>query len=281
MSPSRPPTACCLHLISKRESFEEQFSFSFSSGKLIMVRCVFAAVACIVSVSASQRSPSAKSIDIRMESAAGSASGRAFLRSGALERSASMLSVEARGGDAESDALGLLQDLAPSAVASNKAADGGASAAMKGLAQYPGPISRSLSAAVDPVALDEAWHCETDFSQACPSGFVAESSGCVPTSAYAGPCAGEVRSFDGLSDAAKARWSSLCLAWWPCVDCDRDFAAACPKGWAPVEGQPRRCQAPGQYVGPCPGVADLDGFNGAMLSQWSTACGAFWECKKR
>jgi CPW-WPC domain-containing protein len=247
-----------------------------------MVCRVFAAVACVVSVaSASQRSPSAKSIDIRMESAVGSGSKRAFLRSSFAESSASMLSAEAGGGDAGSDALGLLQDLAPTAGASGAGSDGGASSAMKGLGRYPGPISRAQGPAVDPVALDESWHCETDFSQACPNGFVAGSSGCVPTSAYQGPCASDVRSFDGLSDAAKARWSSLCLASWPCVDCDRDFAAACPKGWASVDGQPRHCQAPGQYVGPCAAVAGFDGFNAAMLSQWSTACGAFWECKKR
>ena len=242
-----------------------------------MARGVFAVVVCIVQASASKRAPSAKSIDIRMESAVGSASGRAFLRSASPERAASMFSAEARGSDAESDALGLLQDLAPSAGASSTVADGGASAAMKELSAYPGPISKTHGAAADFVAQ----HCEIDFSQACPSGFVAESSGCVPTSAYEGPCAGEVRSFDGLSDAAKARWSSLCLASWPCVDCDRDFAAACPKGCAAIDGQPRSCRALGQYVGPCADVAEFDGFNAWMLSQWSAACGAFWECKKR
>ena len=240
-----------------------------------MVRRVFAAVACVVSASASQRSPSSKSIDIRMESAVGSGSGRAFLRSGFPGRSASMLSVESGAADAGSDALGLLQDLAPGVSASGAISDGGAASAIKALGRYPGPTQ---SPAI--VALDEPSHCDTDFSQACPTGFVAGSSGCVPTSAYEGPCAGEVRSFDGLTDAAKARWSSLCLARWPCVDCDRDFAAACPKGWAAVDGQPRSCQAPSQYVGPCADMADFDGFNAAMLSQWSTACGAFWECKR-
>ena len=187
-----------------------------------------------------------------------------------------MLSVESGGADAGSDALGLMRDLAPSAGSSGKISDGGAADALKGLGRYPGPTQ---SPAV--VAFDAPSHCDIDFSQACPTGFVAGSSGCVPTSAYQGPCAGDVRSFDGLSDAAKARWSSLCLASWPCVDCDRDFAAACPKGWAAVGGQPRSCQAPSQYVGPCADVADFDGFNAAMLSQWSTSCGAFWECKKR
>ena len=244
-----------------------------------MVCRVFTAVACAVSVaSASQRSPSAKSIDIRMESAVGSGPKRAFLRSSFPESSVSMLSSEASGGDAGSDALGLLQDLSPTAGAAGQISDGGASSAMKELGRYPGPISRAQGPAVDPVALDESWHCEIDFSQACPSGFVAGSSGCVPTSAYQGPCASDVRSFDGLSDAAKARWSSLCLASWPCVDCDRDFSSACPKGWASVDGQ---CEAPGHYVGPCADVAGFDGFNAAMLSQWSTACGAFWECKQR
>ena len=129
-----------------------------------MVCRVFTAVACAVSVaSASQRSPSAKSIDIRMESAVGSGSKRAFLRSSFPESSVSMLSVEAGGGDAGSDALGLLQDLAPTAGVSGKISDGGASSAMKELGRYPGPISRAQGPAVDPVALDESWHCEIDF----------------------------------------------------------------------------------------------------------------------
>lgn len=189
-----------------------------------------------------------------------------------------MLSVDSRGADAGSDALGLLQDLAPSASTSGSIADGGAASAMKALGRYPGPSQRS----VDEFVLAEVpSHCDTDYSQACPTGFVAGASGCAPTSAYQGPCSGEVRSFDGLSDAAKARWSALCLAQWPCVECDRNFAAACPKGWSAVDGKTRSCQAPSEYVGPCADVADFDGFNGAMLSQWSTACGAFWECKKR
>jgi len=245
-----------------------------------MVRGVFQAVVCVVSIaSATQRSPSAKSIDIRMESAVGSATRRAFLQGSIPERSASMLSAAAHSGDVGSDALSILQDLAPSA--SGKVADGGASSVIKALGRFPGPISRAQGPAIDPVAFDAGWHCETDFSQACPSGFVAGSSGCVPTSAYQGPCSSDVCSFEGLSDSAKARWSSLCLAWWPCVECDRDFSAACPKGWSSVDGQSRRCQAPGDYVGPCADVAEFDGFNAAMLSQWSTSCGAFWECKQR
>ena len=183
------------------------------------------AVSCVASANASQRSPSSKSIDIRMESAIGSAFGKAFLRNGLVGRSASMLSVESRGADAGSDALGLLQDLAPSASASGSISDGGAASAMKALGRHLGPTQKPAT-----VVIDEASHCDADFSQACPTGFVAGASGCVPTSAYQGPCASEVRSFDGLSDAAKARWSSLCLAQWPCVECDRDFSASCPKG---------------------------------------------------
>ena len=38
-----------------------------------------------------------------------------------------------------------------------------------------------------------------------------------------------------------------------------------PKGWAAVDGQPRSCQAPLQYVGPCADVADFDGFNARRI----------------
>ena len=97
-------------------------AFVFARNRRAMVCRILLAVSCVAS--ASQRSPSSKSIDIRMESAIGSAFGKAFLRNGLVGRSASMLSVESRGADAGSDALGLLQDLAPSASASGSISNG-------------------------------------------------------------------------------------------------------------------------------------------------------------
>ena len=56
-----------------------------------------------------------------------------------------MLSVESRGADAGSDALGLLQDLAPSASASGSISDGGAASAMKALEHLVGTLARRRS----------------------------------------------------------------------------------------------------------------------------------------
>ena len=52
----------------------------------------------------------------------------------------------------------------------------------------------------------------------------------VFTHIYAGPCASEAHSFDGMSAKGRARWSKLCQAKWPCVECaQRDYQAVCPK----------------------------------------------------
>ena len=40
---------------------------------------------------------------------------------------------------------------------------------------------------------------------------------CAAGSMYEGPCAGDSYFFQNMTAGAKARWSTLCRAFWPCV----------------------------------------------------------------
>ena len=121
---------------------------------------------------------------------------------------------------------------------------------------------------------------------------------CAATSHYDGPCASEAYAFDGMSEKAKGRWSSLCLTSWPCIDCAPDLAAVCPQGWMQLN-ETQSCAPPDTYEGPCRGddtflyalgrdtsspsylkkiSTDFSGYNAKMLAYWSAQCGAAWPC---
>lgn len=232
---------------------------------------VFGAVATATAL-VSQGQPSAKSIDIRLEPSLSSLA--------VAPRVASFLTLASNVGEEGSRILDMVGLLAP--TASDGAASGsdkGAQDAMKRFDRIQNPRSKVSEALLDPIPQDDAWHCEADFAQACPNGFVAGETGCAPTSEYVGPCTGEVKDFSGLSASAKERWSALCLAWWPCVACERDYSEPCPHEWSAVQGFSRRCSAPADYTGPCATEVDFDGFNVFMLAEWSSACAGFWRCK--
>merc|ERR1712107_782408 len=104
----------------------------------------------------------------------------------------------------------------------------------------------------------------------CPEGFVdlgpihgGATPYCGAGSTYRGPCASEAHSFQGLSKKAKARWSNLCQAYWPCTECDRDYHASCPKGW--TLGARGDCAPPRDYTGPCRGASNFKNFNQNMF----------------
>lgn len=151
-----------------------------------------------------------------------------------------------------------------------------ASAVMREAARSAAPPSPYVGRVLDPILGRGAQACDYDFEDACPESFVfVAGQGCAPGSSYRGPCGGQLRSFEGLPDGAKIRWSSQCLAWWPCKSCSRDFSAACPRGWFASDG---RCTPPADYVGPC-GATTFAGYNAEMLHEWSAACGAHWPCR--
>ena len=62
--------------------------------------------------------------------------------------------------------------------------------------------------------------------------------------------------FDSYSIAAKTRWSSMCLADWPCRECDRNFQLPCPREWGRAPGT-QACTPPQQYTCPCVGTVDF------------------------
>ena len=155
------------------------------------------------------------------------------------------------------------------------------SAIMRSMSRLPPPASPLIAAKLDPRLHGT---CDRDYSLDCPQQFVSVGSVfggttlyCAANNSYDGPCGGDVFNFDSYSIAARARWSSMCLADWPCKECDRDFQSPCPREWAVAPGA-RACTPPQQYIGPCVGMVDFEFYNKAMLSEWSSKCGAYWGC---
>ena len=156
-----------------------------------------------------------------------------------------------------------------------------ASNVMKSMARLPAPPSPFTLATLDP-SLDNT--CDRDYSSDCPqysvsigSIFGGSTSYCAAATTYAGPCDSDVFNFDGYSHSAKARWSSMCLANWPCKECVLDFQSPCPSEWSRGIGA-RTCTSPPHYTGLCRGTVDFAFYNQAMLLEWSSHCGAYWEC---
>jgi len=150
------------------------------------------------------------------------------------------------------------------------------SALVKELAAQPAPASPIASQVLDPVRHHAVAACDRDFAQQCPVEFEPVGmSHCAPAATYVGPCGGS-HDFAGLSVAAKARWSDMCLAWWPCVSCERDFAGLCPMAWALDAGTV--CKPGPDYAGPCGTPVDFAGYTRSMLAQWSATCDAHWPC---
>ena len=159
-----------------------------------------------------------------------------------------------------------------------------ASRVTQDLAQMASPFAPFKVERVDPVPVAAVSSCDRDYTQSCPDGWLSvgeilgasRGSYCAADAGYAGPCAGEAFSFNGMSVQAKGRWSEACLANWPCTQCERDFQS-CPMGWSQAEGS-FACGPPPSYSGPCAGASDFRGYTVDMLAHWSSACGAFWPC---
>ena len=193
---------------------------------------------------------------------------------------AEVVALRSSRGDPVGAIVGLLQS-APVEVFDPGSQAKAAGAIMERLGASPVGVARVGE--LDPLAGGAFDVCDPDYSEPCPASFVNVGSlqggarqHCAPSDSYVGPCAGEARSFSGLSASAKARWSALCLANWPCVGCSRDFTDPCPAGWSLTSGSV--CGPPASYSGSCGGSVDFSGFSPAMLARWSSDCGAFWPC---
>jgi CPW-WPC domain-containing protein len=159
-----------------------------------------------------------------------------------------------------------------------------ASNIMKAMSRLPAPASPFIESKLDPSHDAVVGTCDPDYTVDCPQHFVSigsifggSASYCAADSTYAGPCDSDVFNFATYSKQAKARWSSMCLASWPCMECERDFQSPCPRDWLRAAGA-QKCTPPSYYTGPCGGTVDFAFYNRAMLSEWSSRCGAFWEC---
>merc|ERR1712183_174653 len=198
-----------------------------------------------------------------------------------MGRSTSFLSIKS--GQPLEAAGSILQNSKVAIVPDTKSIDD-ASSIIKGIAQVPAP-TRPLAEHLtgpQPTATDS---CERDYTT-CPDQFVnigpafGGSELCAASSGYVGPCS-EACDFGSMTVTAKARWSSLCQASFPCRVAAASFGVAssasapCPEGWKHMEGE-LKCSSPSTYSGPCRGTMDFTGYNLNMLKKWSEKCGAAW-----
>ncbi|CEM17369.1 unnamed protein product [Vitrella brassicaformis CCMP3155] len=102
---------------------------------------------------------------------------------------------------------------------------------------------------------------------------------CQASTEYDGPCSDTAANFSAhMSQAAKIKWQTDCVAVWPCRHCTRDFTVQCPSGWVAVEGSHTACEPPANYTGNCRFVVDFTGFNAALYTKWSGECNAYFPC---
>jgi len=206
-------------------------------------------------------------------------------KSSVMGRSTSFLSIKS--GQPLEAAGSILQNSKVAIVPDTKSIDD-ASSIIKGIAQVPAPTRAVEDHLVGPQPM-AADSCERDYTS-CPDEFVnigpafgGSTELCAATSSYVGPCM-EAYSFGSMTVTAKARWSSLCQAYFPCRVAASDAAslragssasALCPEGWKHIEGE-LKCSSPSTYSGPCRGTMDFTGYNLNMLKKWSGKCGAVW-----
>ena len=175
------------------------------------------------------------------------------------------------------DALVDVFEHAPVSLQEPDVAEKAAGAIMQSLSGQKPHASPFGSAVLDPESHYARSSCDQDYSQQCPLLFSPAGVGkCAPVSGYIGPCASGAQSFEALSSSAKARWSELCFAPWPCVECRRDFSSLCPSGWVADGGT--KCKPTVAYSGPCGAVVDFAGFTRGMMMEWSSTCAAYWPC---
>ena len=113
------------------------------------------------------------------------------------------------------------------------------------MALVPGPpLGMASRSFVDPRADADPDSCERDYSVPCPAGFVnvgavkgADEEYCAASPEYDGPCSSEGHKLAKMSSKARARWSRMCEANWPCKTCERDYGDVCPSGWSMVPGR--------------------------------------------
>ena len=154
---------------------------------------------------------------------------------------------------------------------------------MTELDRLPAPSAPYMRDRVDPHPVGDVLACDRAYHEECPSQFVSigavlggAATYCAASSTYTGPC-DDIYDFSTYTAQGKARWSRMCQANWPCVRCERDFSSPCPQGWTHIDGQ-RTCVPTEAYAGHWKEPVDFSYYTSGMLLEWSSVCGAFWEC---
>ena len=128
--------------------------------------------------------------------------------------------------------------------------------------------------------------CDRDYSS-CPYGFqmVGKIYGgdqkycAADVLLYGGKCAREVVSFTGWANEARDRWAEFCGVYWPCIQCERNYATPCPKFFK-LNKEHGTCEPKKDYEGPCNEPQNFNGLGPKGKALWEVSCGAFWPCKK-
>ena len=181
------------------------------------------------------------------------------------------------------EAVGDMLKGAPVAAPAPNSAAEEASALVSALSRVPGPSAPYMRDRFDPHPVGDVSACDRAYHEDCPSRFVAigavlegTATYCAADSTYAGPC-DDIYDFSSYTAQGKVRWSRMCQVNWPCIHCERDFSSPCPRGWAHTDGE-RTCAPTDAYAGGCNEPEDFSYYTTEMLMEWSSGCGAFWEC---
>ena len=181
------------------------------------------------------------------------------------------------------EAVGDMLRGAPVAETAPNSASDKASAFVSELNRLPAPSAPYIRDRIDPHPVGDVSACDRAYHEECPSQFVSigavlggTATYCAADSTYEGPC-DDIYDFSAYTLQGKARWSRICRVNWPCVHCERDFSFPCPRGWSQIDGQ-RSCAPTDAYAGRCQEPVDFSYYTSDMLLEWSSGCGAFWEC---
>ena len=181
------------------------------------------------------------------------------------------------------EAVGDMLRGAPVAETAPNSASDKASAFVSELNRLPAPSAPYIRDRIDPHPVGDVSACDRAYHEECPSQFVSigavlggTATYCAADSTYEGPC-DDIYDFSAYTLQGKARWSRICRDNLPCVHCERDFSSPCPRGWSQIDGE-RSCAPTDSYAGRCREPVDFSYYTRDMLLEWSSGCGAFWEC---
>lgn len=122
--------------------------------------------------------------------------------------------------------------------------------------------------------------CTRRWSAACPDGWSMGGNGqCVAPASYGGACK-RVRSFTGLSIAAKQQIAEECKSPWPCDDScpeGHNYDEACPAGW--TQNGNGLCEVSAGSDTNCASVYNFANMDVKLKQELAETCNLKWKCQ--